>query len=242
MNQGAWYDINGVLYARVTSILGVIRNPALETWRGRLGNAAANKTAREAARIGTAVHGHIARYIEKGERWKLSKKIPAGVGLALGAFDDYAKLHGAFGEQCLVEKTVWHESRGYAGTVDLMEPTVITDWKTAGSIKDTYWLQLSAYWQACIAMGIGAKISTLRIVRLDRNLGMFEQQDLPVEEALPFWDAFQGLLGFYGTWMRLTQTEEELELSSAEEAPSEDSDVQSQKPMGQTPVRHPFEM
>lgn len=215
MKQEAWYDINGQRYARVTSILGVIRNPELETWRGRLGNAAANKTIRDASRVGTAVHGHIARYIAHGEPWKLSSRVPYGVKAALGAFKEYERLRGSFSPHPMVETLVWSERHMFAGTVDLWEPTVLTDWKTSGAMNESYWLQLAAYWLACLEQGLGSKITTLRIVRLDKVLGLFEVQERLVESIKPYLDAFLALREFYGTWESIKHLEEEADYDSS---------------------------
>lgn len=193
----AFYVIDGKRFDRVTQILSTIRNPDLEEWRGRVGNKEANRIAKEATGVGSAVHEEIERRLQG---WPPSEsKGPKGKEIeyanCLEAFEEWRASRKP--EPVFVEKRVWSPFYGYAGTIDLIEEEILTDWKTSGRLSDTYWLQLNAYAVAAHE-SIGFKVRWLRVVRLDKNLGTFEEAIQPVNDQL--FQAFVGLHKFYKVW------------------------------------------
>lgn len=116
-----YYEIEGGLrLPRVTSILGVLRKPALERWRGRLGNDEADRVGRESAAFGTAMHAALERVNRAwGDREALAliaMETEGAAGKALIAYADWlaARARRVVAVEHLAVSR-WH---GFAGTVD----------------------------------------------------------------------------------------------------------------------------
>lgn len=198
-----FYEIDGRKYTRVTRILETVRNPGLEQWRGRVGNTEANRKAKEANATGTAVHEAIERALKTGFLEPVKDSAEPEYKNCIRAFKEWqgtrqvVPLH--------LEKRVWSR-HGFAGTVDLIEEGIITDWKTSGRISDSYWLQLNAY-ADLVRECLNLDIKKIRVVRLDKNLGTFEEVVRDVEPNLQ--TAFLNLFYFHRTWTNWVHTEEE---------------------------------
>src|SRR5262249_8899610 len=106
-------------YPRVTTILGVIRKPFLEKWRGRIGNEEADRIAREATELGTLVHAGCADI----GRGLLVADVLAGVpaGLARRLVGEFAGwLEVAIRAVVVVEEPVVSDCWQFRGTPDLV--------------------------------------------------------------------------------------------------------------------------
>ena len=148
------YEIAGVKYPRVSTILGVISKPGLEAWRQRVGVEEANRISTEAANHGTALHT-ILEHIDNG----LTPPVPAQFAPSVAAYIDWRTDHVA--AVLMVEQIVYHERHRYAGTLDRLYllndgRRVVGDFKTGASVDGVYRLQLAAYAEALEAMGHGA--------------------------------------------------------------------------------------
>ncbi len=60
------YEIDGIAYDRVTSVLDYFTPPSLITWRDKVGTVQAKKIAKTAKAIGTRVHKLAKVHWEKG--------------------------------------------------------------------------------------------------------------------------------------------------------------------------------
>ena len=191
-----YYELNGQRYPRVTRILSILREPEVEKWQQRIGSEEAEEVSREAKKLGTWLH----RYIEgalKGQTTPLGQESPDRLHL-IGAYHQWKRERGSDLMPQAIEQTYHSATYGYAGTVDLVEAARLTDWKVTGAIRPKHWIQLSAYVPLVFEPPYQV---TLRIVRFDKSLGIYEQQErLFHQDDLV---AFQHLHEVYRRWFAL---------------------------------------
>lgn len=156
-NQDHFYEIDGIKYPRVTSILNAIDKPGLARWRGRIGNTEADRVSKEGAKVGTAFH-EIAADINRGMHRERGWRPPEELRAMAFSYIDW--LNRNVDEIVAVERLVYSQRRRYAGTTDLVAilkgddlPTVL-DIKTSNSVSPEWPLQLSAYKMALTEEGI----------------------------------------------------------------------------------------
>jgi hypothetical protein len=141
-----YYEIDGERYPRVTAICAVLANPGLAYWRGRVGNAEADRVSREATGLGTRAHKAIELYAREMADWRDAEDDIRPIVRA------YARWHIEHVRAVVAcEKLTVSRLHKFAGTVDLVAlldddplPTVI-DVKTSNSISETWGLQTAAY-------------------------------------------------------------------------------------------------
>ena len=153
------YSINGKSYISVTTILQAIDKPALRNWLAKeaarlvISDPQAYDTAEKAvsalsarkdsaADRGTSAH-QIAANFCNGTLTDSNKQSPYYESIA--AFFEMAQPRSE-----MVEQTVYNETHGYAGTVDLVailpdEKRWLIDWKTSKAVYPEYALQVAAY-------------------------------------------------------------------------------------------------
>jgi len=161
-----YYQIKGKLYPSVTTVLSVIRKPALEHWRGELGNEEADRQMNKAGSLGTRVHD-LLEAVNLGLPWcSNDEAITRMVEAYENWFFTYVRkvIH--------VEKVVYNPLYGYAGRFDLVavlkgdrKPSLI-DFKTSNSLWPEMPLQLAAYTEA---LGGMKKIKRKIILHIDKN-------------------------------------------------------------------------
>ncbi len=152
------------LLPSVTTILGVIRKPALEHWRGDLGNAEADRQMNEAGDKGSLVH-KLCEAVNYDVPWSTDN--PDVIKMV----EAYEKWFNTYVSKVLyVERLIVNVPYGYAGRVDLVAvlkgdrlPSVI-DLKTGNALWPDVPLQLSGYKQA-----LPFKTKWRVIVHLDKN-------------------------------------------------------------------------
>lgn len=189
------YKLDGVVLPGVTSILGVVRKPALEDWQRRLGFPEADRQRDDAADFGTSVHAVCQALAEREPlRWQ--------DGTAM--VSDEAIQHAAPYETWLrnnVRRVIAAEPRvasaqwGCAGSIDLVAEMIdgqnaIVDLKTGSMVPDTTSLQCAAYGRLYAAQeGIQA---TRRIaVHLPRkHPGELTAIEYPPEDEPEDWRCF----------------------------------------------------
>jgi len=165
-----YYEIDGERYPRVTAICAIVANDHLAYWRGRVGNAEADRVSREATGLGTRAHKAIEEYVRR-----LTERCgPAACGdhpcpgwwegmktdilPIVRAYTEWHDEHVRAVIAC--ERLTISRQHKYAGTVDLVAvldddtlPTVI-DFKTSNSVSDLWGLQTAAYQLALDEEGI----------------------------------------------------------------------------------------
>lgn len=143
-----YYNINGIEYPSVTTILSIISKPGLTSWKVKLGKEESDKISGEAASIGSQVHKAL-EYVIKG------KAVPKDllsepVKKAIKFFTEWCRK--VIFKPISPEMTVHSDSFGFAGTLDCVgtigNSLVIIDFKTSKQIWKEVWLQLAAYWWA----------------------------------------------------------------------------------------------
>lgn len=196
------YELDGVTYPSVTTILGILDKPALKHWAANcaveyieqhideiqsprgphtiadiLGNARTAFTAASSAArsIGTEVHQMIEDYLMTGED---PTDVSDAAETAFLAFLEWEAKNKV--KWLASELTLFHRHVGYAGTADaraiINDHEYIVDFKTSKAVYDEYRVQLSAYKAAAEDSGIEAP--SIGIIRLDKETGAPEFLDV----------------------------------------------------------------
>jgi genome maintenance exonuclease 1 len=140
------YEIDGIWYPRVTSIVSIKAKPALYKYYASLpsfaaGEAIKNKSAEE----GTLLHETV-ESILKGE----DKEIPETIKPAVMAFLDFKKQNEIIPHK--IEERLVSKKHHYAGTLDCLAELNgqlgVLDIKTSLAIYRDYGIQTSAYVEA----------------------------------------------------------------------------------------------
>ncbi len=140
------YDIDGIWYPRVTSILSIKAKPALYLYYGALpsykaGQAIATKSAEE----GTAVHTTIEAILKKEP-----VTIPDLIRPSVDAFLEFNRNNTI--TPLRIEERVVSKKHHYAGTIDILAEVNgrvgILDIKTSQAIYRDYSMQTAAYIEA----------------------------------------------------------------------------------------------
>jgi len=131
--DGSHYIVDGQALVRVSTVCAVLNKPFLASWRGRVGNEAADKAAREGAEFGTRLHQALYAFAQDptvgGWAHALAPDLEPHAEAFLGWW--WANVESVIAaEQLLV-----HRALGYAGTTDLVAvlkdgATAIVDWKS----------------------------------------------------------------------------------------------------------------
>jgi len=142
----AGYDIDGIWYPRVTSILSIKAKPALLRYYGGMRSFKAADDVKEAsAREGTLVHEAV-EAIARGEHPVISEQARPSVD----AYLEFARNNDI--EPLLVEERIVSCQHRYAGTIDMLAKVNgvvgILDIKTGKRIYRDYGLQTAAYMNA----------------------------------------------------------------------------------------------
>ncbi len=149
-------DAAGRVLPGVTTIIdSVIRKPALEIWRGRIGNEAADARRDSAAKRGTLVH--LLAEMHTGQ----VPELPIGAEPDAAAVSAFEVWYETYVEQLIfAEHPVVNERYGYAGTLDYLlilkgdqHPTLV-DLKTSASLWPEMRYQCAAYAEAAREMGL----------------------------------------------------------------------------------------
>ncbi len=144
--EATGYEIDGVWYPRVTSIVSIKAKPALYKYYASLpsfaaGEAIKNKSAEE----GTLLHETV-EAILKGE----NSPIPESVAPAVAAFVNFKKQNEIIPHQ--IETRIISKKHHYAGTMDCLAELNgelgVLDIKTSYAIYRDYGIQTSAYVEA----------------------------------------------------------------------------------------------
>lgn len=160
------YEIDGKLYPSVTTALSIIRKPALEIWRGNLGNEEADRLMYEAADLGSEIHEYCHMINTGAGPLTIQKELAP----MLDAYRQW--FRATIKEVIFAEQLVVSHKYQYAGTFDLLailkgdkQPATI-DLKTSKDVYPDMALQLAAYQQGLKEAGI--KSNRRLIVHLDK--------------------------------------------------------------------------
>ncbi len=161
-----FYKIKNNLYPSVTTVLSVIRKPALEQWRGKLGNEEADRQMNKAGELGTNVHD-LLEAVNLGLPWCTDDE---AVARMVEAYESWFSTY--IRKVLYVEKVIYDPVYRFAGRFDLVailkhdrKPSLI-DFKTGNSIWPDVPLQLAAYTETIGGM---SKIKRKIILHIDKN-------------------------------------------------------------------------
>lgn len=197
------YKKDGIEFDRVTSILDYFALPELVDWKIKKGKAQASKEGKTAKAIGTRVHNlaHV-KYV-KG-KYNFVKADSESVRNCMRAYD---RWHNIYNPKILdMEKTIFCDKYGIAGTYDMYLPNQMNDIKTSNAIRPQYWIQLAVY-----AHIIGLPIEKLGIIRLDKFTGEYEYKVIDNDARL--FNVYLGMLNAYRFYQGYKERSRETEIS-----------------------------
>lgn len=185
------YHLGETRLPSVSQILGVIRKPFLEQWRGNVGNAEADRIAREAADHGTAVH--LACELYADEKADEFARAAMRGHPSVAAYADWMDTNVT--RVIAVEPMVLSLNHGYAGRADLVielqdGSITIVDLKTSSEVSEDYALQLEAYRRALIETGDIVPTRRLVVHMPRKEPGKLRVVEFAVEDAQRDWRAF----------------------------------------------------
>ncbi len=160
------YEIDGMWYPRVTSIISIKAKPALYKFYADHGDfATAEAMKNKSAQEGTLVHDVIERLLTSQE-----VPIPDAVKPIVDAFREFRNQHDIVAHQ--IETKIFSKKHGYAGTIDVLAEVDgklgILDIKTSYAIYRDYGIQTAAYVEALYELPSIPDL-TRWILRLDQS-------------------------------------------------------------------------
>lgn len=152
MAEFGHYDIDGISYPRVTSIIAILDKPGLARWYGRVGIEEAERISRASRELGSRVHAACEALTTSGELTADPLLSPW-----VDAYNAWLTRHVR--TVLSTERLLCSRRFGYAGTADLVaemdDGTIaVLDLKTSKSLDASYRLQLAAYQGALGEEGI----------------------------------------------------------------------------------------
>lgn len=179
---GRYYKVEGERFPSVTTVISILEKSGLALWRGRIGNAEADRISKEAADHGTSIHALVER-INRYDRGPFGEPDDRIVQPYRDWFDDHVvAVLGA-------EKLVVSHRFQFAGTADAVvvldddSDATVLDVKTSKTnLAQREWeLQLAAYALALEEDGITCRRRiVLRMPR--RELGKLHVLELPADD------------------------------------------------------------
>src|SRR5499433_2190551 len=163
---------------------------------------AADRERQRASTIGTAVHAGIEWQLRTrlGEDAGPEPALPEAAAWAVESWKDWASRVAL--EPLAIERTVYCDACGYAGTLDLYARVkgllTVLDWKSGKAIYPEAFLQNVAYRHAAARLGLPAEQGL--IVRLPKLLDDPAWEVMPVPAELRIED-FQAALALW-RWQR----------------------------------------
>ena len=143
-------DPNNNTYPSITTVLSILSEDAIKTWRAKVGEEEANRISKTASNRGTAVHDLLERYVNNESDF--DKEVDSHI---MQSFYDVKPVL----DKCLTkvyaqEAGLYSERLGVAGRVDCVGEwngiDSIIDYKTSKKLKkkewiDSYFMQSTAY-------------------------------------------------------------------------------------------------
>lgn len=194
-------NVSAQLYEDVATTPKMSKIAYLNTLQTRLGKEKAHKKLLEkAGDIGSQIHALIEWTLkaslmhEPGPSPQVTDKAQWG----FMAWEDWRKSVNL--KPVFIEQTVWSDTHGYAGTMDLLAEVngvlTVLDWKSGKAIYPESYLQNAAYRFALREMGHGDPVQGL-VVRLPK---VDTDPDFEVKECPPEKDCMEVFLNAKKLW------------------------------------------
>ena len=200
-----YYHINNKKYASVTTILQIIAKPALISWGIKQTAKAITENPniiKNENDVMSAVYGKRDKASERGKtlhsllevlkNGNPLPEVPDNLKGYVHALQSWWNTHNP--KILELEKLVYSEKYKYAGSCDLIaeigNELYLCDLKTGKAIYEEYKLQISAYRQALIEMGIKIQKAGLILLKEDGNFQFTESEDClkPFLHAKALWE------------------------------------------------------
>lgn len=193
-----YYEKDGQRYDRITRILDACwPNPGLLDWKLTVGRAQAKAASRHGLKIGTEVDRAISSYWA-GQPPKLTH---VDSRFAYRAFLEYQALRDL--KPVSWQLTVYDEALKVAGTLDYHDTEEVIDWKSSQRFEASHVLQVCKYAQL-LWRTYHVNTKRIRLVRLDKMLGTYEEWLVPETLWIQAWEVFDGLVPAYRALMDAT--------------------------------------
>lgn len=166
-------------WVSVSEVLDSYAEQGIIDWKIKVGKKEARRIGTVALKIGSRIH-QLIEEDWKTSKYKLKASDPVEVKNCMGAWEqfkvDYKPAISA------METEVQDEGLKVVGHIDsLMEiggSLVVMDFKTSSQVNLKHWLQVSKYAE------MGRIFDKVGILRLDKNLGIYEYQEREFDERL----------------------------------------------------------
>lgn len=195
-----YYEKDGRRYDRVTRILSLWPEPELAAWRESVGKAVANRTMKQAQKLGQEFDVLVQGYLETRVVPVRSRKPELYAGFR--AFEAWVALNPI--QPLHLQVTVYDEVLGIAGTPDCVTRDESLDWKLTNQLKLVNVLQQVLYWPM-IEQQHGLTLRLARVVRFDKTLATFEEKILTQAAYEALRPVAVHLIQFYQDWQTLMQ-------------------------------------
>lgn len=173
-------------WVSVSEILGYFIEPTLCDWKVRTGAKESRRIGTVATKIGTRVHELIENDFKNGVI-KLAAKDVDEVRNCIEAYRRWKEDYSFVIEQ--MEQSVQSDAQKVIGHYDIFGQKTLLDIKTSSKINDKMWLQVNKYAQ------MRGGCDNVAILRLDKNLGIYEFEKRPISQHCV--DVFDAMLLTY---------------------------------------------
>lgn len=193
--------INGkvVSWPSVSEVIGLLDKPFLARWRGKIGNEAADKIAKESAAVGTEVHQLIEEVLKYGTASSCgsSERVQKCFKAWFDWWNSQTYIPNAMEVKVISKKKKFH------GTFDALlesnDISIVVDWKISKSDDHFRYLQLAGYAYAYYEM-TKVKINEGLIVRINPDtLKVKETSVANLWNYVPLFLALRKLFEFVRT-------------------------------------------
>ena len=199
------YEIDGIEYPSVTTILNVVAKPFLIKWANGLGKKGIDyeEYLKNSAGIGTLTHLLIENHIKKMQTDPntLKQYKNEQIDIANKYFESFKKWYDT--EEItpvLSECSMVSKELGYGGTCDFVfidknNDTFLIDFKTTTHIQKDYFIQMMAY-SELLSTSQKAFVDKIAVLRLLPD--GYEYQEMDLKEALnKYYGYFQACRTLY---------------------------------------------
>ena len=212
-----FYEKDGLRYDRVTKIIDFFQPPELVEWKVKTGLKEAGRISRRALKTGSRVDELISANPYEPA---IAKKDSPETASCIEAWDSFVTDHQP-------KNLIWHETLfsgelEIAGTYDFVWGDYLIDIKTSRKIKPSHFFQLGAY-----AL-MKPEIKEVAILRLDKNLGIYELVNSK-QLGLSLENCKTGFLHLLGAYRFYQEADLALNSPKAEKEKENDSDISSQQ-------------
>lgn len=160
-------------FLSVTEVLDYFQEPTLVDWKIKVGKKEARRISTIALKIGSRVHEIIENEWKEPKKVHLSSKDSIEVKNCMSA---WYQFKNDYDPQILeMETELKDDSLGIIGHRDILlkigDRIVTADLKTSARINPKHWLQVNKY------AHMNNKYSYVGIIRLDKNLGIYQYEE-----------------------------------------------------------------